>query len=259
LRSPRARPGRTEARITRHFFGLAIAGLGFAGPASAAQAGQEIVGYAYSCKAKVEMPLPSGDLEGDLILAEDGTRESFFAQLYGMTLEADPVGWATAKQLRRLGKSSVLRWNMTWREQGDVPMSFGAGLIGIDVSTGRKLALENKLVLSRDDFASEPLTTGARRWPGRKSGAGFLFEFSKLLAFAGDSNALRYRLYTGSTPDNWRISPRRLRATGWFDLAAPRSVAAPFARLRAELLARAENYKSACERRPVHYNPDTGM
>jgi hypothetical protein len=244
--------------LARLFIGPALAALASASPAAAAQSEQQIIGYAYACTAKVAMPLPSSDLEGHLIVAEDGSRDSFFAQLYGMKVEADPIGWATAKTLRRLGRSSVVRWSMVWREQGaQVPMAFGAGFVEIDVSTSRRLALDNVLVLARSGAGSAPLVTEARRWPGRKSAVGFLFEISKLLGFAGEPGALQYRLYSAPLPRNWSSSTRRLRAAGAFDLAGPRSVAAQFARLRSELLAKAEDYRNACLRKPVHYNPDT--
>lgn len=243
--------------MARLFIGLALPALAFAAPASAAQIEPDIIGYAFACTATVAMPPPAGELAGHLMVGEDGTRYSFFAQLYGMTVAADPIAWATAKTLRRRGESSVVRWSMVWREQGaEVPMSFPAGLIEIDVSIPRKLPLENVIVLSRTDPGSEPLTTGARRWPGRKNGAGFTFDFSDLLAFAGDSNVLGYRLYPAPLPRGWRKSNRWLRAAGWFDLAAPRAVEAPFAKLRAELLAKARDYRNDCERQPVYANPD---
>ncbi|HEY5721728.1 MAG TPA: hypothetical protein VIT45_05350 [Allosphingosinicella sp.] len=244
--------------MARLFIGLALPALAFAAPAPAAQIEPTIIGYAYACSAKVAMPLPFSELAGHLNVAEDGTRESFFAQVYGMSADADPIAWADAKTLRRLGKSSVSRWSMNWREQGaEVPMAFRAGFIVIDVSTPRKLALENVLVLGRSETGSAPLVTGSRRWPGRKNGAGFLFEISKLFDFPGDSSALGYRLYSAPMPRKWSTSTRGLRAMGPFDLGAPRSVAGPFARLRAELLAKAENYRTACERRPVHYAPES--
>ena len=244
--------------MARLFIGLALPALAFAAPAPTSQDEPTIIGHVYACSAKVAMPLPFSDLAGHLTVAEDGNRESFFAQLYGMTVDADPIAWADAKTLRRLGRSSVSRWSMVWREQGaEIPMVFGAGLIEIDVSIPRKLALENVLVLGRSGAESAPMVTDARRWPGRKNGAAFHFEISKLFDFAGDSSALGYRLYSAPMPRSWATSTRRLRASGTFNLAAPRSAAAPFARLRADLLARAEDYRKACERRPVYYNPDT--
>ena len=240
--------------MARLFMGLALAVLASGSPVAAARSEQEIIGYVYACAAKVAMPLPFSDLEGELVLNEDGTRDSFFAKVYGMKSEADPVGWASAENLRRLGKGSIVRWSMSWREQGGELPSFGGGLIELDVSTPRKLQLENILLLDRSEGGSEPLEMGSRRWPGRKNGAGFLFEFSKLLAFAGDSDTLGYRLYSGSVPRDWKPSPRRLRAAGRFDIAAPRSLAGPFAALLAELRVKAGDWK-ACEKRPVYDNP----
>ena len=242
--------------MARLFIGLALATLSSASPATAAQTEQEIVGYSYACSSKVAMPHPIGDLEGDLVINEDGSRDSFFAKVYGMKSDADPLFWATGKELRRRGIREKARWSMTWRGYGGgAPMSYGEGYFELDVSTQRKLELENLLVLSRSDSGPERLEARGRRWPGRKSGAGFGFELSKLLAFAGDSDMLTYRLYSGSTPSDWKPSRRRLRAAGRFDLGPPRSVAAAFARLRAELTVKAGDYRKACERRPVYYNP----
>ena len=244
--------------MARLFIGMALAALVFAVQARAAQIEPDIIGYGYTCSVRVPMPLPSSDLEGHLTILEDGTRDNFFAQLYGTTVAADPIVWATAKTLRRRGLNEVVRWDMTWREEAAVvPMSFGAGYITIDVSTARKLALENVLVLARPGTTSEPLVMGGRRHPGLKSGAEFLFEISDLLAFAGDSGSLDYWLFSDPLPRDWRTTTRRRRASGTLDLSAPRSVAAPFARLRAELLAKAEDSRSACQRRPIHSNPDT--
>ena len=236
---------------------IALAALASASPAAADQIEPDIIGHGYLCKAKVAMPLPSSDLEGSLTIFEDGTRHHFSAQLYGMKVDSDPVGWSTAETLRRLGLAQVVRWDMSWSEEGrEIPLSFGAGYISIEVSTPRELEVENVLVLARD-AGSEPLIELGERFPGKTNGAGFLFEISDLLAFADKSDTLRYRLFSAPQPRDWRTSDRRLRAAGTVDLAGPRSVGASFARLRAELLAKAEDRKNACERRPIYYVGDT--
>jgi hypothetical protein len=243
--------------MARLFIGLALPALAFAAPAPAAQAEPTIIGYGYACTAKVAMPLPFSDLSGHLVVTEEDVRHNFLATVHGESADSDPT--YDAKTVRRLGGRPVVRWSATWSEHDakEIPMSFRGGRIEIDVSTSRKLALENILVLGRGGTESSPLVTDSERHPGRKNGAGFLFEISELLDFAGDSNALRYWLYSAPLPRDWSKATRGLRAKGAFDLAAARSVEAPFARLRAELLAKAEDKRKLCQRIPIYYNSDT--
>jgi hypothetical protein len=215
----------------------------------------DIIGYNFACTAKVAMPLPSSDLEGHVIVNEDGTLFSFFAQLYGIRAEADPVGWAGAKQLRALGASEHVRWNMVWREEGgSIPLSFGAGQLRIEVSTPRKLALENMLAVGRDAFPSAPMVASSTRWPGKKNGAEFAFEIAELFGFAGNAPSLRWWLYSAPLPYAMSVDSTRRRASGSLDLAAPRSAAGPFEKLKAELLAKTVDFEKSCTRRPIHYD-----
>ena len=243
--------------MAKLLLGLAFALLlGAAAPAAPAQPRtDDIIGYNYACTAKVAMPSPFSDLEGHLIVNEDGSRFSFFAQLYGIRAEADPVGWAGAKQLRALGASEHVRWNMVWREEGgSVPLSFGEGQLRIEVSTPRKLALENMLAVGRDAFPSAPMVASSTRWPGKKNGAEFAFEIAELFGFAGNSPSLRWWLYSAPLPHAMSVNTTRRRASGSLDLAAPRSAAGPFEKLKAELLAKAVDFEKSCTRRPIHYD-----
>ena len=224
-------------------------------PALAAQNEQDIVGYVYGCSAK--LATPAGELSGELTVGEDGTPENFFAHLYGVKAAGDSVSWPDSKTLRRLGRSEVVRWSMSWRGQlGEALKTFGEGNIGIEVSTPRKLALDNMLVIGRDNFPSAPMVASGRRWPGQKNGAQFTFRISELLGYAGNVQRLQYWLYSSPLPHDWVMNIRGRRASGAFDLQVPRSVADAYERLRRELLARAADHRNSCERKPVYHQPE---
>ena len=137
-----------------------------------------------------------------------------------------------------------------------IRMAFDGGALRLDISTQRRLPLNNMLVVGRSDLLSTALLSSSDRWPGRQNGAEFSLRLSELFGFAGQDRSLSWRLYPAPLPHDWKHAYPKQRASGELDVAAPRAVAAAFEQLRAELLAKEAAFKTSCERQPVYYNPD---
>ena len=219
----------------------------------------EIIGYRYTCSA--EVPVGSTKLQGALVLAENGTHTSFSAQYWGERGEIDQLFFLESwDELRRRGIESHLRWSLFWDARnlamtsGNRFPAFEDAWLRLAVSTRRRLPKTNFLALS-NDYEGSGLITEADRWPGRKTGAEFSFRAGDVLRFKGDARFLKWRLLKPPLPTGWAFASSGLRASGHIELDAVRKMERPFDELRDRLLAKARDYRQACQKVPVHYDP----
>lgn len=225
--------------------------VGFGGAAAWAQDARQIVGYENVCSSKVSGT--EGSLTGYLAIREDGERASFFAQLNA----ARAVGGLTdAKSLKRARVQSHAEWSLYWREDGpDVLIRFERGSLELDVSTDRRLPVQNVLMLGRESLAGTGLVSSARRWEGRQNGAAFRFPLSEVLGFVVTSRKAYWQLYPRSLPSDWVFATSQRRADGVFDLDLLKPAAFLFEKLQAELESQSAEHRSACKKTPIYHDP----